>query len=246
MGAKAMSRGSAFYAKQGGPVGDVLTLLHPPYTAWNMSYVALGAVLAPSLEIGRLLLTLAAFFAGTGIASHALDELNGRPLNTGLSIRQLKIMAVLGLGLALTATLAGAVIISPWILLFAAIGVVLVFAYTLEWGNGLIHTDLGFALSWGAFPVVVGYWAQAESFSLPMWVVAGAATLLSLAQRSLSTPARFFRRRTTSAAVAFRSDRGEEQWDDLRLLASWERPLRLLSWTMVILTVGLVLARLEM
>lgn len=241
-----MSRGAAFYARQGGPLGDLLTLLHPPYTAWNMSYVALGAVLAPDMGAGRLLLTLVAFFGGTGIASHALDELNGRPLKTGLSDRSLKGMAALGLALALVATLAGAVVISPWILLFAAVGVLLVFAYTLEWGNGLIHTDLGFALSWGGFPVVVGYWAQAESFALPTFVMAGAATLLSLAQRSLSTPSRFFRRRTTSSAVVFNSDRGEERWDDQRLLASWERPLRLLSWTVIVLTLGLVLFRLGM
>src|SRR5438094_10039805 len=63
---------------------DVWALLHPPYTAWHLSYVLIGAGLAPRVEITRLLATLVAFFLAVGVSAHALDELRGRPLQTQL------------------------------------------------------------------------------------------------------------------------------------------------------------------
>ena len=59
---------------------DLVTLLHPPYTAWHLSYVALGAAAAPTVHADRLGAALGAFFLAVGISAHALDELNGRPL----------------------------------------------------------------------------------------------------------------------------------------------------------------------
>ena len=64
---------------------DLVTLLHPPYTAWHLSYVALGAAAAPHIYANRLAAALAAFFLAVGISAHALDELNGRPLETKLT-----------------------------------------------------------------------------------------------------------------------------------------------------------------
>ena len=57
-------------------------LLHPPYTLWHLSYVAIGATLAPRFDGGRLVATLLAFFLAVGVCAHALDELHGRPLRT--------------------------------------------------------------------------------------------------------------------------------------------------------------------
>src|SRR5436190_10441169 len=39
---------AAFYALSPGSWRDYWTLLHPPYTAWHLSYVLLGASLAPA------------------------------------------------------------------------------------------------------------------------------------------------------------------------------------------------------
>src|SRR5207302_2834838 len=72
----------AFYALAPGAWRDYVTVLHPPYTLWHLSYVAIGAGLAPELDFRVLALTLAAFFLAVGIGAHALDELNGRPLRT--------------------------------------------------------------------------------------------------------------------------------------------------------------------
>ena len=236
--------GTAFYAKQGSRRADFWTLLHPPYTAWNLSYVVIGATLAPT--VNRLVLTilLASFFCGTGIAAHALDELNGHPLNTGFSDKSLKLMAVFSLLVAFILFAFASLLTSPRLLLFYGAGAFLVLAYNLEWWHGLIHTDLGFALSWGAFPVIVGYWSQTGYFSLGAIGAASAATLLSLVQRSLSTQPRFVRRRTSGGSTVFHtSDNNDIQWDNQKLLSTWEKPLRLLSWSVILFAVSLLVTR---
>src|ERR1019366_4982652 len=90
----------AFYALASGGWRDLVTLLHPPYTAWHLSYVAIGAAVAPQLHATRLLAALVAFFLAVGVAAHGLDELRGRPLRTHLAERVLIAFAVFGLGAA--------------------------------------------------------------------------------------------------------------------------------------------------
>jgi hypothetical protein len=58
---------------------DLVTILHPPYTAWHLSYVAIGAAIAPTFVLWRLAVALGAFLLALGVACHALDELEGRP-----------------------------------------------------------------------------------------------------------------------------------------------------------------------
>ena len=72
----------AFYAAGHGGWRDWWVILHPPYTAWHLAYVVIGACLAPFVNTTRLLATLLAFFFAVGVAAHALDELHGRPLRT--------------------------------------------------------------------------------------------------------------------------------------------------------------------
>ena len=84
----------AFYALRQGGLRDYVTLLHPPYTAWHLSYVAIGAALAPHFHLNRLLWALFAFFLAMGVAAHALDELHGRPLRTRVPSRVLVGLAV--------------------------------------------------------------------------------------------------------------------------------------------------------
>ena len=83
----------AFYARHGGLWADWWTMLHPPYTVWHLSYAVLGAGLAPRLSWAMLGATVLAFFLAVGVAAHALDELQGRPLGTGISARTLRIVA---------------------------------------------------------------------------------------------------------------------------------------------------------
>jgi hypothetical protein len=234
----------AYYSARPGRWRDWWTILHPPYTAWHLSYVVIGACLAPHVDGGRLLMTLAAFLAAVGVAAHALDELHGRPLRTEVSSRALVIAAVLGLAIAVAIGVAGVVRVG-WVLLpFVVVGPVLALAYNLEWFGGLVHTDLGFALSWGAFPVVTAYVAQTDTIRASAIVAAVAATGLSLAQRALSTPARVLRRRVATVdGTIVQADGTVIPITHASLLAPLEFTLRALSWSVVALAVAVALAR---
>jgi len=229
----------AYYARTGSPGRDLLALLHPPYTLWHLSYVAMGAAIAPQLDWIHLGGTLLAFLFGMGIGAHALDELHGRPLGTTLSRGALLALAVGGISAAGALAVAGGFVISPWVAVWGAAGVLLAIGYALEvpWW---LHTVLGFGLSWGGFPAMVGYWAQTQSLSAPAVALAGFATLISVTQRFLSTPARFVRRHTNQAEASFDLGTQREHWSQDRLLDTWERPLKLLGWAMTLLAVVLL------
>ena len=220
-------------------------LLHPPYTAWHLSYVALGAVLAPKLDAVRLIATLLAFFLAVGIAAHCLDELRGRPLRTTIPKGVLVGAAVAGLLGALALGAAGISRTGWGLVPFMAAGVVMVLGYNLELFGGLMHTDFWFALSWGAFPTLTAYFAQTSSLSIGALVVASGAFALSYAQRSLSTPARAIRRRTQSVEGFVTFDDGSKALiSESTLLRPLELALRAMAWAIVALAIGLTIARL--
>ena len=226
----------AFYARRGSPWNDFVTLLHLPYTLWHLSYVVIGAAIAPHIDAARLAGTVVAFTFGLGIGAHALDELHGRPLSTGLSAATLQGLGWGGLGLGAAVAVVASFAISPIALAWGVGGVLLAAAYALEWSRW-VHSMAGFAVAWGAFPVLVGYWAQAESISLAATGLAASAAAFSVAQRKLSTPARYVRRDVTDATAEI----GDQRWDRASLLATWEDPLRLMSIAHVLLAIGLLL-----
>ncbi|MDX6638962.1 MAG: hypothetical protein QOJ01_2473 [Solirubrobacterales bacterium] len=158
----------AFYALRPGGWRDVVTLLHPPYTAWHLSYVALGAAAAPRVHADRLAAALVAFFLAVGVAAHALDELHGRPLKTQLSDRSLIALAAIGLSSAIGIGVAGVFTISASLAVFVVAGGLLVLAYNLELAGGRFHTDLWFAAAWGAFPALTSWWANTLTFDSPI------------------------------------------------------------------------------
>ena len=242
--AEATSR-PAFYAAETGGWRDWWTLLHPPYTAWHLSYVVIGACLAPHVQVSRLVGTLLAFFLAVGVAAHALDELHGRPLRTQIPSGALVAATVLGLAGAVVLGFMGVVRVG-WVLVpFIVAGPLLVVAYNAELFGGLVHTDLGFALAWGAFPVLTAYVAQAGTLRLAGVLGALAAVAVSAAQRSLSTPARRLRRRVVAVVGTLTYEDGTVQALDGRaLLSPLERALRALSWGMVVLAAALAVARL--
>ena len=142
----------AFYAQRGGPWTDLVTLLHPPYTAWHLSYVVLGAVAAPTLHGDRLAAALGAFFLAVGIGAHAFDELHDRPLGTRFSSRSLAIGGGAALLGAMTIGVIGVVTVSVTLLPLVVLGGAICLAYNLELFGGRFHSDTWFALAWGAFP----------------------------------------------------------------------------------------------
>jgi hypothetical protein len=235
----------AFYALGRGRLGDLVTLLHPPYTAWHLSYVALGAAAAPHLYLNRLLWALAAFGLAVGVAAHALDELHDRPLKTGLSDRALVALAAASLGGALAIGIAGVVSVTAWLAPLVLAGALFLPAYNLELIGGRLHGDLWFAIGWGAFPAFTGYFVNAEKVALPGLLIAAGCLAMSVAQRRLSSPARELRRRTRSiAGVRTLPDGGVEELSLAGLLAPLDGALAALSLAVVVTACALVIARL--
>lgn len=246
MADRAPVAGAAFYARRGGRRADWWTVLHPPYTIWHLSYVVIGAAAAPRLSWAMLGATVLAFFLAVGLAAHALDELRGRPLGTAIDSRTLWVVAAVSLaGAVVVGALAvpySSVLIVPCI----ALGVLLVVGYNLELFGGRLHTDLGFALAWGAFPVLVGFLAQAPPLTRPATAgavaLAAVATGLSYAQRQLSTPARTLRRRVAGVSgTVTMPDGTQHHLDRDVLLALLEVVLKTLSYTVPMLAAALLL-----
>src|SRR3989442_12761251 len=181
----------AFYALRRGGWRDYVTVLHGPYTAWHLSYVALGAALAPRFHTDRMLWTLAAFALALGIAAHMLDEYHGRPLQTEIPGSVLITLAV--------ASLMGACAIGIWaafawdepgLLAFVAVGGLATPAYNLEWLGGSLHNAWGFALTWGAFPLLTAYFAQDGTIRVEALLAAGDAPAPSYGPPTPSTAGR--------------------------------------------------------
>jgi hypothetical protein len=235
----------AWYALSSGGWRDYLTVLHPPYTAWHLSYVAIGACLAPQVHADRLGAAVAAFFLALGIGAHALDELQGRPLQTKIPDQTLAVMTGLSLTGAVAIGLAGAVTWNLWLLVFVALGALLVPVYNLELFGGVIHNSLGFALSWGAFPLLTGYFACAGTITWVSLLAAGYAALTSYVQRVLSTPVRHVRRRVVAVTgTAELRDGTREPLTAEQLYGTQERSLQLLAAANVCLAGALLVLRL--
>ena len=226
MGTQEQEVRPAWYALGGGGARGYVTLLHPPYTLWHLSYLAVGAALAPRFHLDRLLWGLAAFFLALGVAAHALDELHGRPLRTQVPGAALVGIAAASLCGAIAIGVGAAIAWGYGLLVFVAVGGLLVPAYNLELA---FHSDWGFALAWGAFPALTGYFVEAQTLRVEALAAACYAFLFSLAQRTLSTPVRLARREHETTAG----------------IEPFERTLRLLTWTAVTIGVALVAARLR-
>jgi demethylmenaquinone methyltransferase / 2-methoxy-6-polyprenyl-1,4-benzoquinol methylase len=232
---------AAFYALAPGSWRDYWTLLHLPYTLWHLSYVLLGAALAPMPDPRVVAGALFAFFLAVGVASHSFDELQGRPLGTRIPSSVLLVLGSLGLIGAVAIGTVGAAQLGPWFLVLVAIGATLVISYGLE--VPIVHSDIGFALAWGGFPVVAS--AAANGAPLVATIVAAiGASLLSLAQRRLSTPVRRIRRKAVDVVgeIRFR-DGTAERLDRQALIAAPEAGLRLLWLAMLALSIGALAAR---
>ncbi|HEX6231300.1 MAG TPA: hypothetical protein VF029_06270 [Actinomycetota bacterium] len=235
----------AFYALSPGGWRDYWTLLHPPYTLWHLSYVAIGAGLAPRVRTGWLVETLLAFLLAMGLAAHALDELNGRPLRTRIPDLTLWVIAALGLAGAVGLGVHATIELSPWLWAFIAVGGFLVVAYNLELFGGAFHSDAWFALGWGAFPVLTAYFAQTTTVRLEAVLAAAACAAISAAQRVLSTPVRRLRREVEDVSGELRlADGSAETLDAGALRAAPEGALRWLSLAMPAVAAALLVARL--
>lgn len=234
-------------------VRDILILLHPPYTIWHLSYVVIGAALAPAIDREPLLWTLLAFFLAMGIGAHCLDELHGRPLKTKVPGLVLIFAAVISIGGAVTIGAIVGVSKTVWVIPCIIFGGFIVVAYTLE--LGFFHHDFWFGAAWGAFPAVTAYVTQTHRVSWEIALVAVACLLYSLAQRVLSRHSRFWRRRVQAIqGVYFETqdypvDPEMPFWGQTHnltkeaIIGPADLALKLMTWTVVAAAIGMLISK---
>ena len=233
--------GAAFYALRPGGWRDYWTLLHPPYTLWLVSNALLGAAVAPAPDPRIVAGGLLAFGLAVGVAAHAFDELQGRPLATRIPSAVLVALGTIALLIAVGLGFAALPLVGAGLLAFVAVGAALVIGYAFE--APIIHSDLGFALAWGAFPALTLAYATGAA-PVPAIAVAAGAAFLSLAQRRLSTRVRAIRRKATSVAGEIHYRDGTREPVDARsLIAAPEAGLRLLWPAVALLALGVLLSR---
>jgi hypothetical protein len=234
----------AFYALRPGGWRDYATLLHPPYTLWHLSYVAVGAALAPRMEWALLGWTTLAFALAMGVGAHALDELRGRPLQTRIPQPMLATLAALSISVAAGIGIAVAISRSLWLLVFVGVGAFIVVAYNLELMGGAFHGGLWFPAAWGAFPVLTAYFASARTLHSAAFAAAAYAFASSWVQRRLSTPVRLVRRRVVRAEGRLELDDGTTSPIDADTLAAApEAALKALAAATVLIAAALLLLR---
>ena len=155
----------AFYAARPGGWRDWWTILHPPYTAWHLSYVVIGATLAPTHR-RRPARRDAARVLPRGRRRRARARRAARPAaahrHPGRRARRRRASrgsrGALGARRRRRRSRP-----APGSLVFMAVGPLLVLGYNLELFGGRLHSDVGFAAAWGAFPVLTAYFVQARA-----------------------------------------------------------------------------------
>ena len=234
------------------PWAKWVNVLHWPYLLFHLSYVVIGAALAPSLDIGLLGWTLLGFFLGLGIGAHALDLLAGDPLKLGLPRGQLKAAAILSIAAAIALALAMVFTgrVSPWLLGAAPVGVLMAVGYGLEW-PGFHGGWWQFPIFWAVFPFLVSYWAQGLAWTWALLPVGAFCFLTAYAQRVLSTRTRFVRRRVVHLEGLYSQEAapyisgvrppGAVAFGPAWVLAPVDQALAVMSFAMPLLAVGLLL-----
>jgi len=234
----------AFYALRSGGWRDYVTLLHPPYTLWHLSYVAVGAALAPRMDWALFGWTTLAFALAMGVGAHALDEMKGRPLQTRIPRPVLATLAVVSISAASAIGITVAISHTLWLLVFVAVGAFFVVAYNLELFGGRFHGGLWFPAAWGAFPALTAYFASARTLHSAAFAAAGYAFASSWAQRRLSTPVRLVRRRVIAVEGRMELDDGTMLPLDADAVASVpEAALKALAAATVLVALALLLFR---
>ncbi len=178
----------AYYAARPGGWRDWWTLLHPPYTAWHLSYVVIGACLAPVVNVTRLVATLLAFFCAVGSPPTHSTNCTAGPCAPTSPPPPWSRSPWPGLAGAVALGVVGVIQVGPALVPFLVLGPVLVLGYNFELFGGVIHNDAGFAASWGAFPVLIAYVAQTGTLALAPLLAAAGAFALSLAAAGAQHP----------------------------------------------------------
>jgi hypothetical protein len=230
-------RGSEWFVPKFGPLRfrTFIGLLFLPYTGMVLSFAVIGSLLAERIIYERVLAIVIIYFFGLGIAAHALDALGSKgvkPWGSVFSKSQLWFLAILSLVVAYGIAIYYMILYVPLLWLIAILEGFFVFAYNLEWFDGIFHTDRWFAFSWGGLPVLAGYVMQTNSISASAFILASSMGLFSTIEIKASRPYKELKRRWPELSDAERS-----------LLARYETLLKCVSLGVILLGGGLLLWR---
>jgi hypothetical protein len=179
-------------------------MLHPPYTLMVLSFVTIGAAIAPRFSTVVYGATLLAYIAGLGVGAHFLDQI------PGMGSRYVRhwptwalwVGGLTGVGVGVAIGIVGAwLALGAPFLVFVAVQGLAALGYPLApVFRGIFHRDTFFALSWGSLPLLTSFYAQTGSLTLLAVLIAaicGAAAALEIHLSRISRA----RRAATRAAL---------------------------------------------
>jgi hypothetical protein len=243
----------AWYAQSGGKARELYTILHLPYTSMVLSYVLIGAAFSPIIYPDRLILTLVAYFLGLGLSAHALNELHARHWGDALGKRELRIVFAAPLfgallvgayGMYVLYRVAQSITFAPLVLLaFIVLETFFLLAYNLEISAEKFHSDLSFAVSWAALPVIISYYVNALAVTPAVILVALASAATAGIEINLSRWCKDWRRRSSLREMTF-EDGTTLSMTTTQLIAKPEKCLKLIVVAVDLVAVGLILFRL--
>ena len=231
-----------WYGGSDSRLGELWTMLHVPYTLMVLSFVLVGAALAPRLSWTLLVGTLLAYFLGLGVGAHFLDQIPGMGSRyvRHWATRELWLGGLLAWAVAVGLGVVAAEWFVGWPLLaFVGIQGLCALGYPLaRWFGGALHRDSVFAFSWGSLPFLTSYYAQSGTVDGLSVLVAGVFGAVAVLEIRLSRASRERR------AAARASAPGRPEYPQLvDSFGRYDRALRLLALLTVAAGLGVLTGR---
>lgn len=242
----------AWYAQGGSKARELYTIIHLPYTSMVLSYVLIGAALSPYFYPERVVLTLLAYFLGLGLSAHALNELHASHWVEILSRRELETLFVVPFIGAISVGAYGMEmlytssknVLAPLVLLgFIVLETFFLFAYNLDLWSGKFHNDSSFALSWGALPTMISFYANASTITVVAVLVSVATAATAAVEINLSRWCKDFRRRKLLTELRF-EDNTKLNLSTAELIGKPEKALKLIVVTVDLIAIALTVHKL--
>ena len=217
-----------------------------------LSYVLIGAVLAPVIYSDRVGITLLAYFLGLGLSAHALNELHAAHWTGKLGRMELTVVFVLPLVGALALGVYGmlklfsvseSVFAPVALMIFVIVETFFLFAYNTDAFNGRFHSDLWFAFSWAALPTLISYYVNALTITPEALLVSLAMAATAGIEINLSRWCKDFRRRSSLTELQF-ADGTHQSMSTVELVARPEKALKLIVVAVDAIAIGLIIYRL--
>ncbi len=231
-----MDRRSEWFVPKFGPerFRVAVGILFLPYTGMVLSYTVIGSMLPEKIYWDRVGAILAIYFLALGIGAHALDAIgskNVKPWGTVFSPKEVRWLALVSIIIAYAIGIYYMVFYTPLLWIIAILEGFFLLAYNLELFGGRFHTDEWFVFSWGFLPVLAGYIIQTNSGSLPAFILALAAGLLSYVQIVAERPYKDLKRLSSPTR------------DEIDLSKRYERILKSISIGTILLGIGMAIWR---